>query len=73
MVYEYEEPWNDTCGGKPKNSEENMFSATLPTTKPTWTNSGANLGLHGERLVTNHLSHDTTVVICLKEREKELL
>jgi hypothetical protein len=32
-------------------------SATLPTTNPTWTDPGANPGLHGERPVTNDLSH----------------
>jgi hypothetical protein len=32
-------------------------SATLSTTNPTWTDLGINLGLHDERLATNHLSH----------------
>ena len=34
-------------------------SATLSTTNPTWTGPGSNLGLRGERLATNRLSHGT--------------
>jgi hypothetical protein len=34
-------------------------SATLSTTNPTWTYSGANPVLRGERPATNHLSHGT--------------
>jgi hypothetical protein len=34
-------------------------SPTMFTTNPTWTDSGANPGLPGERLATNRLSHDT--------------
>jgi hypothetical protein len=29
----------------------------LPTTNPTWTGQGANLGLHGDRPATNHMNH----------------
>jgi hypothetical protein len=31
----------------------------LSTTNPTWTGPGSNLGLRGERLATNRLSHGT--------------
>jgi hypothetical protein len=34
-------------------------SATLSTTNPTWTNSGSNPVLLGERPVTNRISHGT--------------
>jgi hypothetical protein len=36
---------------------ENLPSATLSTTNPTWIEPGANPGLHGERPATNRLSH----------------
>jgi hypothetical protein len=36
-------------------------SATLPTTSPSWTDPGTNPVLHGERLVTDRLSHCTTL------------
>jgi hypothetical protein len=32
-------------------------SATLHTTNPTWTDLGANPGLHGEKPAANHLSY----------------
>jgi hypothetical protein len=32
-------------------------SATLSTTNPIWIDTGMNLGLHGERPLTNHLNH----------------
>jgi hypothetical protein len=42
---------------------ENLPSATLSTTNPTWidpgANPGANPGLRGERPATNRLSHGT--------------
>jgi hypothetical protein len=38
--------WRKTCA-----------IVTLSTTNPTWTDPGANPGLLGERLVTNHLRH----------------
>jgi hypothetical protein len=46
-------------GGKPKNSKKNRPSTTLSTTSPTWTDPGTNLGLRGERVATNRLSHAT--------------
>jgi hypothetical protein len=50
--------WNDTYRGKLKNSQRKICpSATLSITNPIWTDPGANLGLCGQRLVTNHLSH----------------
>jgi hypothetical protein len=36
---------------------ENLPSATLSTTNPTWIDPGTNPGLHGERPATNCLSH----------------
>jgi hypothetical protein len=38
---------------------ENLPSATLSTTNPTWIDSGANPGLRSERPATNRLSHGT--------------
>jgi hypothetical protein len=45
--------WGKTCP-----------SATLSTTKPTWTDPGSNPGFRGERPATNHLSHGTAFVGC---------
>jgi hypothetical protein len=42
---------------------ENLPSATLSTTNPTWIDPGANPGLCGERPATNRLSHGTAVVL----------
>jgi hypothetical protein len=41
---------------------ENLPSATLSTTNPTWIDPGANPGLRGERPATNRLSHGTAPV-----------
>jgi hypothetical protein len=38
---------------------ENLPSATLSTTNPTWIDPGANPGVRGERPATNRLSHGT--------------
>jgi hypothetical protein len=38
---------------------ENLPSATLSTTNPTWIDPGANSGPGGERPTTNRLSHGT--------------
>jgi hypothetical protein len=38
---------------------ENLPSATLSTTNPTWIDPGAYPGLRGERPATNRLSHGT--------------
>jgi hypothetical protein len=40
---------------------ENLPSATLSTTNPTWIDPGANPGLRGERPATNRLSHGTAL------------
>jgi hypothetical protein len=42
-------------------------SATLSTTNPTWTDLGINLGLHGEWLATNYLSHDMVYVALINK------
>jgi hypothetical protein len=41
-------------------------SATLPTTNPTWTDPGSNLGLRGGRPATNRLSHGTALASAFK-------
>jgi hypothetical protein len=38
---------------------ENLPSATLSTTNPTWIDPGANPGLRDERPATNRFSHGT--------------
>jgi hypothetical protein len=48
MTGENRRTWRKTCP-----------SATLPTTNSTWIDPGANLGLRGERLAPNRLSHGT--------------
>jgi hypothetical protein len=42
---------------------ENLPSATLSITNPTWIDPGANPGLRGERPATNRLSHGTAAKI----------
>jgi hypothetical protein len=54
-----EHRWNETDRGKRKYSGKTCPSATLSTTNPTWTDSGSNPVLCGERPVTNRLSHST--------------
>jgi hypothetical protein len=54
--------WNDIDCGKLNNSEKTYPSATLSTKNPTWKDQGMNPGLHSERLVTNHLSHNMALV-----------
>jgi hypothetical protein len=56
----YGEPrWNDIDRRKPKKSEKTCPSATLSTTKPTWTDPGVNPGLRYERSTTIRFSHAT--------------
>jgi hypothetical protein len=44
---------------------ENLPSAILSTTNPTWIDPGAKPGLRGERPATNRLRHDTaTLFLC---------
>jgi hypothetical protein len=45
--------------GETEELGENLPSATLSTTNPTWIDPGANPGLRGERPATNRLSHGT--------------
>ena len=40
-------------------------SVTSPTTSPPWTGLRLNLVLHGARMVTNCLSHDTAIFLTL--------
>jgi hypothetical protein len=42
---------------------ENLPSATLSTTNPTWIDPGSNPGLRGERSATNRLSHGTANIL----------
>jgi hypothetical protein len=44
---------------------ENLPSATLSTTNPTWIDPAANPGLRGERPATNRLSHGTALILIL--------
>jgi hypothetical protein len=51
------EQWgNDIFAGENEVLGENLPSATLSTTNPTWIKPGANPGLRGERPATNRLS-----------------
>jgi hypothetical protein len=60
VIYEYEEPWwNDIDRGNRRTLRKTCQSSILSTTKPTWTDKDANLGLHGEKSVTNCLSCGT--------------
>jgi hypothetical protein len=60
MIYQYGEPQcNDINKENWRTQSKTCPTATLSTINPTWTDPGMNLGLHGERPETNHLSHDT--------------
>jgi hypothetical protein len=64
-----EQWWNDIFAGETEVLGENLPSAILSTTNPTWIDPGANPGLQGERPATNRLSHGTasvSVFICQK-------
>jgi hypothetical protein len=54
-----EQWWNYIFAGEIEVLGENLPSATLSTTNPTWIDPGANPGLRGERPATNRLSHGT--------------
>jgi len=54
-----EQWWNDILAGETEVLGENLPSATLSTTNPTWIDPGANPGLRGERPATNRLSPKT--------------
>jgi hypothetical protein len=47
--------------GETEELGENLPSATLSTTNPTWKDPGANPGLHGESPATNRLSYSTAI------------
>jgi hypothetical protein len=47
--------------GETEELGENLPTATLSTTYPTWIDQGANPGLCGERPATNRLSHGTAL------------
>jgi hypothetical protein len=49
--------WNDIDRGKPKNSEKNPSQCHFVHHKSHWIDLGMNPGHHGERPVTNLLSH----------------
>jgi hypothetical protein len=56
-----EQWWNDIFAGETEELGENLPSATLSTTNPTWIDPGTNPGLRGERPATNRLSHGTAL------------
>jgi hypothetical protein len=59
VVYEIGEPWwNDIDRGNQRTRRKTRPSATLSATNPTWTDPD----LHGQRPVTNHLSHGTALM-----------
>jgi hypothetical protein len=57
-----EQWWKDIFAGETEVLGENLPSATLSTTNPTWIVLGANPSLRGERPATNSLSHGTAYV-----------
>jgi hypothetical protein len=61
-----EQWWNDIFAGETEVLGDNLPSATLSTTNPTWIDPGVNLGLRGERPATNRLSHGTAQTELLK-------
>jgi hypothetical protein len=72
MIYEYGEPLcNDTNRGKPKNLEQDLSHCYFSAINPKWTDLGANTGLHGERPVTNCLSHGTAYKVRRRIRSGE--
>jgi hypothetical protein len=57
-----EQWWNDIFARETEVLGENLPSATLSTTNPTWIDAGSNPGLRGERPATNRLSHGTALL-----------
>jgi hypothetical protein len=55
--------WNDTDRDNRRSWRKTCPSDTLATTNPTWTDPYMNLGLCGERLMNNNLSHGTATEI----------
>jgi hypothetical protein len=58
--------WNDIDRENQRTWRKTNPSATLSTTNSTWTDLGTNLGLFGEKLVTNHLVYGTTYMNLIK-------
>jgi hypothetical protein len=56
---------NKNWQGKPKYSEKICHNATLSTTNPTLSDPGSNQGCRGGKLVTNRLSYDTALLLCI--------
>ena len=54
---------NDVDRVKPKYSEKRLCQYSFVHQKSQWTGLGLQLGLHSERLATNHLRHGATYVI----------
>jgi hypothetical protein len=56
--------WSDTYRGEQKYSTQRKTcpSATLSTINLTWTDLGLNLGISGDRIVSNCLSHGTAYI-----------
>jgi len=50
--------WNDTDRNKKEYSEKTCPTPAFSTIIPTWTGLVLKLGLHGERLVHDSLSHE---------------
>jgi hypothetical protein len=57
--------------GETEELGENLLSATLSTTNPTWKDPGANPGLCGGRPATNRLSHGTAQYKRIKGKNEE--
>jgi hypothetical protein len=60
-----EQRWNYIFAGETEVLGENLPSATLSTTNPTWIDPGANPGLRGDMPSTNRLSHGTATIITM--------
>jgi hypothetical protein len=64
MGYGYgESRWSNIDRRNQRTWRKTCPSATLSTTKPTWIDSGANLGLHSERPVINRPSHGMALFV----------
>jgi hypothetical protein len=62
VIYDYGELWWNDIDRRNRGTWRKAYpSANLPITNPTWTDPGANLGLCGERVVTNSLGHGMAI------------
>jgi hypothetical protein len=61
VVQVMEHQRNEIDRGKPTTRRKTCPSATLSTTKATWTDPGSNPGLRSGRPATNRLSHGTAL------------